>query len=79
MSARCRRHAFCVKQRPPPKLWPRSKQTLILTGTKDLLNPDFEPKEAAKNIADVKVVTISPGTVRGHATASVSVSCLHDG
>jgi homoserine O-acetyltransferase/O-succinyltransferase len=44
-------------------------KTLILTGTKDLLNPDFEPKEAAKNIADVKVVTISPGTVRGHASA----------
>ena len=45
------------------------KAKLILTGTKDLLNPDFEPKEAAKNIADVKVVTISPGTVRGHASA----------
>ena len=44
-------------------------KTLILTGTKDLLNPDFEPKEAAKNIADVNVVTISPGTVRGHASA----------
>jgi homoserine O-acetyltransferase len=38
-------------------------KALILKGTKDLLNPDFEPKEAAKNIADVKVVTISPGTV----------------
>jgi homoserine O-acetyltransferase len=44
-------------------------KTLILTGTKDLLNPDFEAKEAAKNIANVKVVTISPGTVRGHASA----------
>jgi homoserine O-acetyltransferase len=44
-------------------------KTLILTGTKDLLNPDFEPKEAAKNIPNVKVVTISPGTVRGHASA----------
>jgi homoserine O-acetyltransferase/O-succinyltransferase len=44
-------------------------KTLILTGTKDLLNPDFEPQEAAKNIADVKVVTISPGAVRGHASA----------
>ena len=42
---------------------------MILTGTKDLLNPDFEPKEAAKNIPNVKVVTISPGTVRGHASA----------
>jgi homoserine O-acetyltransferase len=44
-------------------------KTLILVGAKDLLNPDFEPKEAAKNIADVKVATISPGTVRGHASA----------
>ena len=44
-------------------------KTLILTGAKDLLNPDFEPKEATKNIADVNVVTISPGTVRGHASA----------
>jgi homoserine O-acetyltransferase/O-succinyltransferase len=44
-------------------------KTLILRGTKDLLNPDFEPTEAAKNIANVKVVTISPGTVRGHASA----------
>ena len=44
-------------------------KTLILTGTKDLLNPDFEPREAAKNIADVKVVTINPGTVKGHASA----------
>lgn len=44
-------------------------KTLILTGTKDLLNPDFEPKEAAKNIANVKVVTISPGAVTGHASA----------
>jgi homoserine O-acetyltransferase/O-succinyltransferase len=44
-------------------------KTLILTGTKDLLNPDFEPTEAAKNIANVNVVMISPGTVRGHASA----------
>jgi homoserine O-acetyltransferase/O-succinyltransferase len=44
-------------------------KTLILTGTKDLLNPDFEPKEAAKNIGNVTVVTISPGTVRGHGSA----------
>ena len=44
-------------------------QTLIFTGVKDLLNPDFEPKEAAKHIANVKVVTISPDTPRGHASA----------
>jgi homoserine O-acetyltransferase len=44
-------------------------KTLILTGTKDLLNPEFEPQEAAKNIANVKLMTISPGTVTGHASA----------
>jgi homoserine O-acetyltransferase len=44
-------------------------ETLILTGTKDLLNPEFEPKEAAKDIKDVKLVMISPGTVTGHASA----------
>ncbi len=45
-------------------------KTLILTGTKDLLNPEFEPKEMGKNIPGVKMVTISPGTVTGHASAS---------
>jgi homoserine O-acetyltransferase/O-succinyltransferase len=44
-------------------------KTLILTGTKDLLNPEFEPIEAGKNIKDVKMMTISPGTVTGHAAA----------
>src|ERR1700720_4861714 len=44
-------------------------RTLILTGTKDLLNPEFEPKEAAKNIANVKLMTISPGTITGHPSA----------
>ena len=44
-------------------------KTLILTGTKDLLNPEFEPIEAGKNIAGVKMMTISPGTVTGHAAA----------
>jgi homoserine O-acetyltransferase len=44
-------------------------ETLIFTGTKDLLNPEFEPKEAAKDITGVKLVTISPGTVTGHASA----------
>jgi homoserine O-acetyltransferase len=45
-------------------------KTLILTGTKDLLNPEFEPIEAGKNIPGVKMMTISPGTVTGHAAAS---------
>jgi homoserine O-acetyltransferase/O-succinyltransferase len=44
-------------------------KTLILTGTKDLLNPEWEPQDAAKNIAVAKVVTIRPGSVTGHAAA----------
>jgi homoserine O-acetyltransferase/O-succinyltransferase len=44
-------------------------KTLILTGTKDLLNPEFEPQSAAKFIKDARVITISPGTVSGHASA----------
>lgn len=44
-------------------------KTLILTGTKDLLNPEFEPIEAGKNIPNVTMMTISPGTVTGHASA----------
>ena len=48
-------------------------KTLILTGTKDLLNPEFEPTQAAKNIAGVKLMTISPGTVTGHAAAGGAI------
>ena len=44
-------------------------KTLILLGTKDLLNPEWEPQDAARNIRDVKVVTIRPGSVTGHAAA----------
>ena len=44
-------------------------KTLILTGTKDLLNPEYEPTESAKNIPNVTMKTISPGTVTGHASA----------
>ena len=44
-------------------------KTLIFTGTKDLLNPDFEPTAAGKAIPGVKMMTISPGTVTGHASA----------
>jgi homoserine O-acetyltransferase len=44
-------------------------KTLIMTGTKDLLNPEWEPREAARYIRDVRVETISPGTVTGHASA----------
>ncbi|MGB8401047.1 MAG: homoserine acetyltransferase, partial [Bradyrhizobium sp.] len=49
-------------------------KTLILTGTKDLLNPEFEPIEAAKNIAGAKLMTISPGTVTGHAAAGGAIA-----
>ncbi len=48
-------------------------KTLILTGTKDLLNPEFEPIELGKNIPGVKMMTISPGTVTGHASAGGSM------
>ena len=48
-------------------------KTLILTGTKDLLNPEFEPQAAARAIKDVRVVTISPGTVTGHASAGGAI------
>jgi homoserine O-acetyltransferase len=48
-------------------------KTLIMTGTKDLLNPEFEPVAAAKNIANVKMMTISPGTVTGHASAGGAI------
>jgi homoserine O-acetyltransferase len=48
-------------------------KTLIMTGTKDPLNPEFEPVAAAKNIAGVKVMTISPGTVTGHASAGGAI------
>ena len=44
-------------------------KTLIMVGTKDLLNPEWEPREAARTIRDVRVSTISPGTVTGHASA----------
>jgi homoserine O-acetyltransferase len=48
-------------------------KTLILNGTKDLLNPEFEPREAARYIRDVRVLTISPGTVTGHAAAGGAI------
>ncbi len=41
-----------------------------MSGTKDLLNPEFEPIASAKNIPDVTMKTISPGSVTGHASAS---------
>jgi homoserine O-acetyltransferase/O-succinyltransferase len=49
-------------------------RTLILTGTKDLLNPEFEPQQAGKSITNVKMMTISPGTVTGHASAGGAIA-----
>ena len=42
-------------------------KTLILTGTKDLLNPEFEPTESARNIPNVTMATSAarwPASVR---------------
>jgi homoserine O-acetyltransferase len=44
-------------------------KTLIMVGSKDLLNPEYEPQDAARYIRDVRTITISPGTVTGHASA----------
>jgi homoserine O-acetyltransferase len=49
-------------------------KTLILLGTKDLLNPEWEPRDAARSIHDAKVVTISPGSVTGHAAAGGAIA-----
>ena len=49
-------------------------KTLIFTGTKDLLNPEFEPIEAGKNIPGAKMMTISPGTITGHAAAGGAIA-----
>ena len=43
--------------------------TLILTGTGDLLNPEYEPQDAARHMPAARVVTIRPGSVTGHAAA----------
>src|SRR5262249_44048351 len=45
-------------------------KTMILVGQKDLLNPEWEPIEASRHIRDVRVVTISPRTITGHAAAA---------
>lgn len=44
-------------------------RTLIMTGVKDLLNPEWEAHEAAKHIANVRTVTISPDSITGHMAA----------
>jgi len=44
-------------------------KTLVMVGTKDLLNPEFEPLEAARHIRDVRVTAIRPDSVTGHYAA----------
>jgi len=44
-------------------------KTLIMTGTKDLLNPEYEALEAARYIRDVRTVPINPDFVTGHYAA----------
>lgn len=44
-------------------------KTLIMVGTKDLLNPEWEPLEAARYIRDVRAITINPDSITGHFAA----------
>jgi len=44
-------------------------KTFVMVGTKDLLNPEWEPIEAARYIRDVRVSTIRPDSVTGHYAA----------
>ena len=44
-------------------------KTFILTGVNDLLNPEWEPLEAARYIRDVRCATINPYSVTGHFSA----------
>src|SRR2546426_11423595 len=50
-------------------LRPIKAKTLIMTGVKDLLNPEWEPLEAARYIRDVRTVTINPESITGHYAA----------
>jgi len=45
-------------------------KTLILTGQYDLLNPEWESREAARYMPNARCVTINPFTVAGHLSAS---------
>jgi homoserine O-acetyltransferase len=49
-------------------------KTLILLGSNDLLNPEWEPQDAARSIRDAKVVTISPESATGHAAAGGAIA-----
>ena len=45
-------------------------KTLILAGTIDLLNPEFEAMEAAKHIGDVRYVNINAAKPMGHLSGA---------
>ena len=44
-------------------------KTLMMTGVKDLLNPEWEALEAARHIRDVRTVSINPDSITGHMAA----------
>ena len=45
-------------------------KTLILAGTGDLLNPEYEAQEAAQYIADVRYLPINPQRPMGHVSGA---------
>jgi homoserine O-acetyltransferase/O-succinyltransferase len=49
-------------------------KTLVMLGIKDLLNPEWEPEDAARAIPNSRVITISPGSVTGHAAAGGAIA-----
>ena len=48
-------------------------KTLILLGTKDLLNPEWEPQDASRNIPDVTGVAVVPCTSAIRALLAFSI------
>jgi homoserine O-acetyltransferase len=44
--------------------------TLVMTGVKDLLNPEWEPRDAWRYISASRYVQINPGSVTGHLATS---------
>src|SRR5437667_8870029 len=44
-------------------------KTLIMTGRKDLLNPEWEALEAARDMRDVRTLPINPDSGTGHFAA----------
>jgi homoserine O-acetyltransferase/O-succinyltransferase len=44
--------------------------TLVMTGVKDLLNPEWEPRDAWRYISASRYVQINPASITGHLAAS---------